>query len=99
MALNLGLTQLASNLDLNLGIIILILAGFGCMIFYAKGFTFGVVMTFFGMALTFMLTYGINITYDSTINYIPSLVLVFFFLILMAFSIYFEKSETVGGLI
>lgn len=101
MALNIGLLNWASNLGVNIETALLILILLGCLIFFAKGFTFGIVMSFLGAALGFMLIYGLHITYDTTINYAPSLVVMFMCLIVMAFTLYSATQSTAidGGLV
>ena len=92
MSMNIGLTNIIGALDFNLGAIILITVMLGTLVFYAHSFTLGVIMSFVASGLCFLITYGLNITFDSSINYGYSLVLFLIFLILMAFTLYMNKS-------
>jgi len=99
MSLGLGFVNLAANLSIDIETIILLLVMAGCLVFYAKGFTFGIVMSFLGSGLSFMLIYGLHTTFDTNINYAPSLVVFFMCLVVMAITLYSAKQSQTGDLI
>lgn len=82
--MNIAFRTLETNLGIPIEIQILLVIIIGCIIFYAKSFQFGVLMTFIMSGASFMLFYGLNLAFGYGLNYTYSLVLFFISLVLMA---------------
>lgn len=80
--MNLGLSLVSENLNLDFGVLILLVLVLGSLIFFAKDFKLGSVLLFFISGSCFMLSYG------QGWNYAPSIIVFFMSLIMMAFSLY-----------
>lgn len=80
--MNIGLTLISNNLNMDYGILILLVLVLGCLIFFAKDFKLGSVLLFLISGSCFMLSYG------QGWNYAPSIIVFFMSLIMMAFSLY-----------
>lgn len=91
MGINTGLTYIASNLGVTFEILLLFVGVLGSLIFYARDFRVGIIMTFLTTTLIFMATYALSL------NYTPALVVVFMSLIIMAFSFYGVGRDSVAG--
>lgn len=94
MAINVGFLNLASNLGLDLDVIILIIIVLGSLLFFAKDFKIGAIMLFLTSGVCFMGFYYFQL------NYVPALVIFFMSLISMAFSYYaVDKTASMGGVV
>lgn len=90
--MNIGLTDIASNVGVSFENIILLIFIFGGCIFYAKDFKLGLVIQFLGSGLLFMWFK------QAGYNYAPALVVFFITLVLLALSIIFvAKTGEAGG--
>lgn len=89
--MNIGITNIASNVGLSFENLILLLVVLGSLIFYARDFKIGILMTFLTTTLCFMGMYQLNL------NYTPSLVVVFMSLVIMSFSFYGTGRDSVAG--
>lgn len=74
---------LASNLDMSLENIVLIVFVVAGSIFYAKSFFLGAVLSFFGSALLMMLFIVLGL------NWVPSLVVLLLSFVLLCFLLFF----------
>jgi len=94
MSWGLPFTSIATNLGVSMDYIILIIAVFGSLIFYAKDFKIGLIMTFLFSGLSFMLSYAVGG------NWMPSAVVFFMSLAAMSLSLYaVSKAQAQGGLV
>lgn len=87
--LNRGIQIVTNNLQLSLDNILLLVVVLGGVIFYAKDYKIGVALHFFMSAGLFMLLYGLSVA-GYAVDYVPSLVVMFLFFILMCFVLYFD---------
>lgn len=93
MALNIGITNLANNLNVDFSVLILLIVILGSLIFFAKGFKIGSIMLLVSSVCCFMLSYGLEL------NYVPAIALTFISIVLMAFSLYGQNNVLdTGGL-
>lgn len=92
--MNLGIENLATNLYMNIEFIILIVVVCGNLIFYAKDFKLGLLISFITFGLCFMWFY------NNGWNYTAPLVLMFIAVAGLALSLFaVAKDRTAGGLI
>lgn len=90
--MNIAFTNIAANVGVSFENIILLIFIFGSCIFYAKDFKLGLVIQFLGAGLLFMWFK------HAGFNYVPSLVIFFITLVLLALSIIFvAKTGEAGG--
>lgn len=82
---------LVSNVNVGFEGIIIILALLCGLVFYAKDFTLGLVMHFFVYACIFAWFYHAGYAW------VAPLVIMFIFLVLMAFSLYATSQKTIAG--
>jgi len=85
---NVGLTLIATNLGMSLENIILFIIMVGCIVFFAKDFKLGVVLSFVAAACSFMLFYALEWDWSN------ALIVMFLCLILMAISLFFVGGVT-----
>lgn len=84
---------LESQLDVQIEVVILLVVLFSTLIFYAKDFKIGVIMSFIGSILCFMLFY----TFD--VNYVPALITSGLFFVILCLTLYaVNKQAQVGGI-
>jgi hypothetical protein len=94
MGINQAFTIIANNLGMSLSIIILIGTMVGTLIFYAQDYRLGLMISFFMTGLNFMLDYALDLEYVNT------LVCLFMFLALLAFSLFISsKTQTASNLL
>lgn len=91
--LNIGITNIVTNLGIPFEYIMLILVLAGGIIFFAKGFQFGAVYLFIATGLLFMLCF------HWSLNYTLSLVVFFMSLVVMALSFFGNFTDRTGGLV
>lgn len=92
--MNIGFTSLASNIGVDLEIVILIVVLLGGLIFFAKSFQLGIVLEFVLAGLMFMWSYGAGW------NYIPALTFMMIFFVIMCLNFYaIAKTSRAGGVI
>lgn len=92
--LNIGITNIVTNLGIPFEIILLIVVLAGGIIFFAKGFQFGALYLFIATGLLFMLFYHWDL------NYTYPLVVCFMSLVIMALSFFGNFADrNSGGLV
>lgn len=90
MSWTLGLNIIESELGFSLESIILLILVIGGLIFFAKGWQFGLLIEFFLSAISFMFAYANNV------NFAPSAVVMMILLVLMTISLYINNQVTHG---
>lgn len=93
MALNLGIQLIQNNLGVTFENIILFVVLIGCLIFYAKDFKLGLILTFILSGLLFMWFYYLNL------NWVNSLVVTLMSIVGLAFSVFATGQKTTPGVI
>lgn len=95
MAMNIGVTNLATNLGVSFEFIIVFVVGLAFLAFFAKDFKLGAIMEFLINALIFIWFY------EKNLNWVVPLVLMFMWFIVMAFTLYAvrKQASTYGGLV
>lgn len=88
--INDGLILIQNNIQMDLGLVILIVMMIGCLIFYAVNFKLGAIFTLLSGASSFMISYKLDF------NWAPSLVVMFLGIIFMVFSMY-SMNKTAPG--
>lgn len=91
MTLNIGILNICTNLGVSCPNLFLVIVVLASLIFYARDFRVGVLMTFFTTTLLFMFLYALNL------NYTPTLIVVFISLIMMSLSFYGVGRDNVAG--
>lgn len=89
--MNIGISQLVENVGMgfeNIILFVIIIAG---LIFYARDYRIGVILHFVATGLLFIWFY------EQNLNYVPSMISFFIFLILLSFSLYTTKMTTESG--
>ena len=82
-----GLTIIATNMGIDIGVLLLIIVNMVGLLFFAKSFMFGVVMEFFTTGIIFMLNYS------QEWNWAPSVIVMFIWLVVMALSFFFIRNS------
>lgn len=91
--LNIGITNIISNIGIPFEIVLLIIILAGGIIFFAKGFQFGAVFLFIATGLLFMLLYHWEL------NFTLPLIIFFMCLVMMALSFFGNFADKQGGLV
>lgn len=90
--MNIAFSNIAANIGVSFENTVLLIVLFGGLVFYAKDFKLGLVIQFLGAGLLFIWFK------QAGLNYVPSLVIFFITLVLLAFSIIFvAKTGEAGG--
>lgn len=95
MALNLGIQNMATNLNMPAEHIFLLVVVIGCIIFMAKDVRIGLVLMFLITGVSFMGIYALGL------NFVPSLIVCLMSFVLMALSFYTGRNSLFarGGLV
>lgn len=91
--MNIGLTKIGANLNMPIEQIVLIIVVLGGMLFFAKDFKLGVIMELILTSLVFMGTYALGL------NYAPSLIVFFMWLVILSLTFYAMEKTTARGAI
>lgn len=92
--MNQGIILISSNLGMALEYILLLILIIGGLIFYAKSFLLGILMSFFSMGCFFMLCYALGLDYSVAIK----VMLIYF--VIMSVSLYAAaKTQSTGQVI
>lgn len=86
-----GIDTVTNNLGMSFETIILIVVLLGTLVFYAKDFRLGLVLSFFLSALCMVWFYVLEV------NYVPALVFTILFLIFMSFNLISVSKQGQAG--
>lgn len=85
-----GIQTITTNLSMSFETIVLVVVLIGCLMFYAKDFRLGLLLSFFVSALCFAWFYALEV------NYVPALVFTILFAAFLSLNLAVSKSSGVS---